>query len=83
MAPDIVGGAPCPARRIMVDFRITWILPIGEVSKPRLLGLKNLGYDPVGAVSNRTESARPDKSGTVPTKHEERKCLFIFRIHHK
>ena len=27
----------------MVDFRITWTLPIGEVSKPRLLGLEKSG----------------------------------------
>ena len=45
----------------MVDFRITWTLPISEVSKPRLLGLEKSGLspvgtsNPVGAVSNRTE----------------------------
>ena len=34
---------------------------------------------PVGAVSNRTASAQLE---TAPTKHGERKCLFILRIHH-
>ena len=34
---------------------------------------------PVGAVSNRTASAQLE---TAPTKHGERKCLFIFRIHY-
>ena len=73
----------------MVDFRINETLPIGEVRKTRYRGGKNTGYPPVGAVKNRTASARPDNrdpdlSGeTAPTKHGERKCLFIFRIHHK
>ena len=34
---------------------------------------------PVGAVRNRTASAQLE---TAPTQHRERKCLFIFIIHH-
>ena len=33
----------------------------------------------VGAVSNRTASAQLE---IAPTEHGERKCLFIFMIHH-
>ena len=65
----------------MVDFRINWTLQFGEVRKSRLPGSeKSALWPPVGAVSNRTASAQLE---TVPTKHGERKCLFIFWIHYK
>ena len=38
-----ISFAHIPQRAIMVDFRITWTLPIGEVSKPRLLRLEKSG----------------------------------------
>ena len=66
--------------RIIVKFRINWTLCTGA-GKIRAI-------TPVGGVSNRTASARPenrdpDLSGeTVPTKHGERKCLSVFRIHY-
>ena len=65
----------------IVDFRINETLQIDEVSKPRLPGGGKIrAITPVGAVSNRTASAQLE---TAPTKHGERKCLFIFMIHYK
>ena len=62
--------------QIIVKFRINWTLCIGD-GKIRAI-------TPVGAVCNRTASARPDLSGkTASTKHGERKCLSVFRIRYK
>ena len=64
----------------MVDFRINWTLCTGKVRKPRLPGNGKIrAITPVGAVSPRTASAQLE---TAPTKHGERKCLSVFRIHY-
>ena len=56
-------------------------LQIDEVSKLRLPGDGKIrAMTPVGAVGNPTASAQLE---TAPTKHRERKYLFIFSIHYK
>ena len=58
---------------IIVDFRITETLQPGAVRQTKLPF-----YRLVGAVSNCADAVRVE---TAPT--GRRKCLFIFRIHHK
>ncbi len=55
----------------IVKFRSNWTLYTGD-GKIRAITL-------VGAVFNRTVSAQLE---TAPTKHGERKCLSVFRIHY-
>ena len=51
----------------MVKLRINWTLYTGDG--------KIRASPPVGGVSNRTASAQLE---TAPTKHGERKCLFLW-----